>query len=159
MSYAPAPSRPLRAVTLLSTALLLVGCADLPPAKSPSPSKAQGILITHEEIEASGARDAWEAIRKHVNHLRFAEDSDGDPIWIGAHRGSTSFVRRDAILLVVDGTLMANSAYLRYIPARAVAWIQILSAHEGTARYGIAAGNGAVVVQTFSPDRGVVAEG
>lgn len=159
MSYAPAPTRPLRTITLGAAAFLFAGCADLPPVKSPAPSRAQGMLITRAEIEDSGARDAWEAIRKNVHHLRFIEDADGDPVWIGAHRGSTSIVRRDAILLVVDGVLMSGSSYLRHIPAPTVAWIQILAGHEGTTRYGIAAGNGVVVVQTFSPERGVVTEG
>lgn len=159
MLYAPVLPRVLRTLTLASTGLLFVGCANLPPVQSPSPSKARGVLITQEEIQASGARDAWEAIRKNVNHLRFTEDADGDPTWIGAHRGSTSFVQQDAILLVVDGTLMGSASYLQHIPARTVAWIQILSGHEGTARYGIAAGNGVVVVQTRSPERGVIAEG
>lgn len=143
----------------LSATLLLLGCANLPPSHSPAPSRAQGILITQEDVEESSARDAWEAIRRNVNHLRFAEDLDGDPVWIGAHRGNSSIAGQDAILLVVDGTLMSGARYLRHIPAATVAWIQILSGHEGTARYGLAAGNGVVVVRTQSPGRGVVTEG
>lgn len=137
-------------------ATLLLACAELPPQRVPSPSRAQGVLITRSEIRDSGARDAWEAIRKNVNHLRFTEDADGDPVWVGASRGSPSLTAPDAILLVVDGALMQSSGYLRHIPAKTVAYIQILSGSQGTARYGLAAGNGVVVVRTQAPARGTI---
>ncbi|MGH7540499.1 MAG: TonB-dependent receptor plug domain-containing protein [Gemmatimonadota bacterium] len=159
MSRARDPSRRLGVAGAAIAASFLLGCAELPPEEVPSPASARGILITQGEIERSGARDAWEAIRKAANHLRFLEDMDGDPIWIGAHRGSASVTHADEILLVVDGALMQNIAYLRLIPAQTVAYIQILSGAEGTSRYGLAAGNGVVVVRTISPHRGVVEGG
>lgn len=147
------------ATSALAAAASLLACAELPPQRAPSPSRAQGVLITRDDIERSGARDAWEAIRKNVNHLRFTEDADGDPTWVGANRGSPSLNAPDEILLVVDGALMGNSAYLRRIPAATVTYIQILSGSQGTARYGLAAGNGVVVVRTQSPQRGITEDG
>lgn len=155
MSNARTPSSRRGVALTTLTASLLLACAELPPGRVPSPDSAQGVLITRGEIRDSGARDAWEAIRKNVNHLRFREDADGDPVWVGASRGSPSLVAPDAILLVVDGALMQSSGYLRHIPAKSVAYIQILSGSQGTARYGLAAGNGVVIVRTQSPARGV----
>lgn len=146
---------PTRSATSLLLAPLLCACAQLPPAEVPSPSSAQGHLITRADIEESGARDGWEAIRRNVHHLRFAEDTEGDVTWIGAVRGNQSIVAEDAVLLVVDGTSMLESTYLQEIPARTIAYIQILSGLQGTARYGAAGGNGVIVVRTFSPARGI----
>lgn len=145
--------RTVRALLAAALACALPGCATVSTGEAPEPSRAQGHLITRAEIERSGARDAWEAIRRNANHLRFTEDRDGDPTWIGAQRGSTSLAARDAILLVVDGALMGDSRYLREIPASTVAWIQILSGREGTTRYGPAGGNGVVVVRTGASPR------
>lgn len=137
----------------------LLACAELPPQRVPSPNRAAGVLITHDDIVRSGARDAWEAIRKNVNHLRFTENGNGDPVWVGANRGSPSIAATDEILLVVDETLMLSPGYLRRIPAETVTYIQILSGSQGTARYGVAAGNGVVVVRTQSPKRGIAEDG
>lgn len=147
-----------RAAPLVAAAALglSLGCANLPPRAEPAPSENIGVVITHAEIERSGARDAWEAIRRNVNHLRFTEDVDGDPVWVGAVRGNASLVAADALLLVVDETIMQGTAYLREIPATSVAWIQILSGPQGTTRYGPSGGNGVVVVHTQSPERDVV---
>lgn len=148
------------ATSALAAAASLLACAELPPQRAPSPSKALGVLITRDDIERSGARDAWEAIRKNVNHLRFSENANGDPSWVGANRGSLDIRSSDEqILLVLDGVLMISPVYLRRIPAETVAYIQILSGSQGTARYGLSAGNGVVVVRTVSPQRGVTADG
>lgn len=158
MSNARTPSSRRGVALTTLTASLILACAELPPGRVPSPDSAQGVLITRSEIRDSGARDAWEAIRKNVNHLRFREDADGDPVWVGASRGSLSLRDSDTpILLVVDGALMQNSGYLRQIPAKSVSYIQVLSGSQGTARYGMAAGNGVVIVRTQSPARGVTA--
>lgn len=145
-----------RLAPLLATVVLASGCANLSPQVAPAPSENIGVLITHDQIEDSGARDAWEAIRRNVNHLRFSEDVDGEPVWVGAVRGSHSLVAPDVVLLVVDETIMQEVSYLQHIPAKSVAWIQILSGPQGTARYGPSGGNGVVVVRTQSPDREIV---
>ena len=145
-----------RAAPLLAAAVITAACAQISPQVAPAPLESSGLLITHEQIEDSGARDAWEAIRRNVNHLRFSEDVDGDPVWLGAVRGNPSMVAPDVLLLVVDETIMLEPSYLKQIPARSVAWIQILSGTQGTARYGPSGGNGVVVVRTQSPDREIV---
>lgn len=142
------------AATLLA-APLLFACAQLPPSETPVTSGANGYLITHAEIEDSGARNGWEAVRRNVNHLRFAEDAEGDVAWVGAMRGNPSLVAEDALLLVIDGTPMLETTYLQEIPARSIAYIEILSGQRGTARYGAAGGSGVIAVRTFSPRRGI----
>lgn len=154
----PVPGRNATAFLLLAP-LLLLGCADLPPAEVPSPNRAEGLLITRAQIEDSGARNGWEAIRRNVNHLRFSEDINGDLVWIGAVRGNQSIVAPDALLLVVDGTQMLETTYLQQIPARTIAYIQILSGLQGTARFGAGGGNGVIIVQTLSPSRGIAQGG
>lgn len=148
-------TRARNAIPLL-IAPLLFACTALPPAEVPSPNSAQGHLITRAEIEASGAQNGWQAIRRNIHHLRFTEDTEGDVTWIGAVRGRNSLSTADALLLVIDGTSMLESTYLQEIPARSIAYIQILSGLQGTARYGAAAGNGVIVIRTISPGQGVV---
>jgi outer membrane cobalamin receptor len=53
------------------------------------------------------------------------------------------------VQVVVDGLLMnLGVETLRNIPAASVASIQILSAREGTTKYGATAGGGVIVVRT-----------
>lgn len=141
--------------TTLLVAPLLVACAQLPPSKTPVPAAVNGHLITHAEIQDSGARNGWEAVRRNVNHLRFVEDAEGDMAWVGAVRGNPSLVAEDALLLVIDGTPMLEATYLQEIPARTIAYIEILSGQRGTARFGAAGGSGVIAVRTFSPRRGI----
>ncbi len=67
------------------------------------------------------------------------------------HRGASSLLLSNAVVVVVDGTHMADWTYLREIPAETIHSIQVLSGSQATIRFGTPAGTGAVVVRTGVP--------
>ena len=68
-------------------------------------------------------------------------------------RGVDSFIIGPDLLLVVDGTHMADIYYLQDIRVENIDYIQILTGSAGAVRYGTDAGNGVIVVKTNPPPR------
>jgi hypothetical protein len=114
------------------------------------PSEQDGPLITREDIEGSGARNGWEALRLGLTHLNYQYTRQGSDVRV-THRGVSSFLIDPQVLLVVDGTHMQSLSVLETIPAENINYIQILSARVGVVKYGTGAGNGVVVVKTGVP--------
>jgi outer membrane cobalamin receptor len=140
----------LRAALALLAATSVTACATGRVADHAVPSERDGPIITREEIERSGARDGWEALRLSATHLNFQYTREGSDARV-THRGVQSFLIDPQVLLIVDGTHMQSLSVLETIPARDIDYIQILSARVGVVRYGTSAGNGAVVVKTGVP--------
>ncbi len=129
---------------------LVAACATAPAGDLTAPKEREGQIITREEIERSGARDGWEALRWGATHLNFQYTREGSPVRV-THRGVDSFVIDPQILLIVDGAQMQGLSFLENVPASTIEYIQILAARVGVVRYGTAAGNGVVVVKTGVP--------
>lgn len=132
------------------TLILTAGCATAPLGSGAFPPGRDGLLLTREEIAKTGARNAWEAIRLGATHLNIQFPREGSPARVTL-RGTDSFLISAEVLLVVDGTQMASLSYLEDIRVENIDYIQILSASEGTIRYGTNAGNGVIVVKTNPP--------
>lgn len=135
------------------TAPLLLGIAACASARGEArwleDESTAETLITEEQIAASGAATAWDAIRQHARHLNTSERKDGSPGRI-QRRGRSSIYLSDAPLIFVDGVRVSDFRNLEMIPARDVLWIRILSGIEATTHYGTNAGNGVILVQTKS---------
>lgn len=131
---------------LLLGTILLTGCS-LRPVDHTGPRAPQGKLITAEEIQRSGAADAWEVLQRRGTHLILRETRTGEPgrIW---RRGQTTIILRDDPLIVVDGTRLFDVRVLRQVKAHAIYSIRILDGIHGAAEYGSNAANGAIVVTT-----------
>lgn len=129
---------------------LVAACATAPAGDPTAPKEREGQIITREEIERSGARDGWEALRWGATHLNFQYTREGSPTRV-THRGVDSFLIDPAVLLIVDGAQMQGLSFLENIPANNIEYIQILAARVGVVKYGTGAGNGVIVVKTGVP--------
>jgi outer membrane cobalamin receptor len=105
-------------------------------------------LILADEIARSGARNAWEVIKRTPTFLSTMESGTGTPtrMW---RRGRGSVMLRETPLVVVDGVISSDLGMLLAIPAEQIAYIRILTGSASTARFGTQGGSGAVMVQTL----------
>lgn len=143
------PSR--AAVHALPAVLLLPGllaCSQLRGTSKPIEDR-QGRVISAAEIEKTGARNAWEALRRSGTHLRMTEGARGEPGTV-RKRGAGSIVLSNAPTVVLDGVLLVDFRSLVEVPARIIEEIRILNGIDGTARYGTGSANGVIVVTTRS---------
>ena len=131
-------------------ATLVAACATAPVGDTTAPKEREGQIITREDIERSGARDGWEALRWGATHLNFQYTREGSPVRV-THRGVDSFVIDPQVLLIVDGAQMQSLSALETIPATSIEYIQILAARVGVVKYGTNGGNGVIVVKTGVP--------
>ena len=143
-------TRILSRIVLFVLAVALTGCATHRVSDQTEPKEREGQVITRADIAESGARNALDALRHGAKHLRIQNVREGNVHRV-THRGVSSFFTSPDMLLVVDGTQMADFSTLRDIPAPNVDYIQILPARISVQRYGIEGGNGAVFVKTGPP--------
>jgi hypothetical protein len=147
------PSIRIRPSILASAAFCLVTAACTATHASRLRPTPVGVHeITADQIRGLGASNAWEVVERHSGSLLIRHNSRTGQARI-THRGVSSLLIRSDVLVVVDGTHLFDWSYLQDIPAETVASIQVLSAREGTIRYGTPAGNGVIVVSTRVPGR------
>lgn len=116
-------------------AVVAIACA---PPRSQAPGSVDSQLITEEEIEASRAATAYEAIQKlRANFL--------------SYRGETSLNRSQSQpfpTVYVDGMEFGQIASLRTIPASQVATIRLYRSWEATTKFGTGKMGGVIAVTT-----------
>jgi len=133
----------------LAVAVAAAGCATRSGAKWLDDHSTREIVISEEQIAASGAQTAWDAIRRHVASFTTSERRDGTPSRL-QRRGKSSIYLSDAPVVFLDGVRLADFRALDLVPARDIHSIRILSGIEGTTQYGTNAGNGVILIQTKS---------
>ena len=141
-------SRLVRPAMLALALAALSACAATPPRSDRRVYTPPGEkLILADEISRSGARNAWEAIKRTPTFLSTMENNRGEPtrLW---RRGRGSILLRETPIVVVDGVVASDIAALSSIPAEQIAWIRILTGSASTARFGAQGGGGAVMIQT-----------
>jgi outer membrane cobalamin receptor len=126
---------------------LLVGCG--PTTVRPDSPRHDARLITREDIERSGAVDAFDALKRAGSYLNVSERKPGE-VRI-TERGRSSFLLSPQILLIVDGVTRTNLNVLHDIPAENVEWIRVLTGAEATPQFGTDAANGVLLVATRIP--------
>lgn len=144
---------PLRARSILALLLTVpaAACSTLTPGSGLAPP--EGRLITMEEIERSGADNAWEILERTGAHMFLDETPDGRSLQI-VNRGRSSILLDDSPLVVVDGARTMDLSALWNVPARAIQSIRILSGVSATKYFGAGGGGGAIVLRTRTgPDR------
>jgi outer membrane cobalamin receptor len=151
------PSQSARHVAACAL-LVLSACAGAHPDEgrrlySPPGEK----LILADEISRTGARNAWEAIKRTSTFLSTMENNRGEPtrLW---RRGRGSIMLRESPVIVVDGIIASDLAALASIPAEQIAWIRVLTGSAGTARFGSQGGAGAIMIQTRIGDSSIPAQ-
>ena len=138
---------------LPSLAVVLIACSHATRATS---DKAQVTpegrrIITAEAIAHSGARTAWDALRRTVPFYTFRENSDGRPSSI-EHRGRSSIVLRDQPMVVLDNVEVKDFTVLGDVPAADLFEIEILSGIDATTYYGTNATKGVIRLRTKTRD-------
>jgi hypothetical protein len=109
-----------------------------------------GQLITAETIRQSGLSTGWEVLRTYAQHLSFSEHERG-PVRV-MRRGRESIYLSESPLLMIDGVKVRDYRVLTGLPARDIESMRILSGSEGSARHGILAASGAILVKTLHPE-------
>jgi hypothetical protein len=118
-----------------SLAVVAIACA---PPRSYAPGGVDTQIITEEEIDASRAATAYEAIQKlRANFL--------------SYRGETSLNRNQSQpfpTVYVDGMEFGQIASLRTIPASQVSTIRLYRSWEATTKFGTGKMGGVIAVTT-----------
>jgi hypothetical protein len=125
-------------------ALLLVvlpACSSAPREQgSPEVAvrRSERNLITADEIAASGAVTAWQAVERLRPHMLQI-------------RGTSGLGSRDQLAVYLDGQRAGDESTLTSIQAHEVSQIRFLSGSEATNRYGTGHSLGAIVVTRKKP--------
>ena len=118
-----------------SLAVVAMACS---PPRSQVPGSVDTQIITEEEIDASRAATAYEAIQKlRANFL--------------SYRGETSLNRNQSQpfpTVYVDGMEFGQIASLRTIPASQVSTIRLYRSWEATTKFGTGKMGGVIAVTT-----------
>jgi outer membrane cobalamin receptor len=136
-------------------AALLTGsaCTLAHPARGTGAIQPEGKLITEEQIERSGATNAWEVLKRMGAHLSLGENRRGEPIRV-SRRGQSSLYLDDSPLVVLNGIVMSDFQSLQQVPAETISSIRILAGIVSTRYYGTGSGGGAILIQTKTgPDQ------
>ena len=104
-------------------------------------------LITAAAIAHSGARTAWDALRRTVPFFTFRDNSQGRPAGID-HRGRSSIVLRDQPMIVLDNVEVKDYSLLADMPAADLLDIEVLSGIDATTYYGTNATKGVIRIRT-----------
>lgn len=137
----------------LTVALLGTSCASTRAAERDAgdretrPSGAAGQVITSDELLATSASNAWEAIRDKVRFVFFREDARGNP-QMATRRGNTSLMGPQDVRIMVDGSTINDLADLLHIPVQTIHEIRVLSAVDATTYFGTNSESGAVLIVT-----------
>src|SRR5918999_5964927 len=104
-----------RAASLMAVAfccLVLGACArNTERSLAPQTATADRHLVTADQIERSGARTVWDAIRHTLPEFSLREGPEGRPARV-ARRGQSSIMLKDQALIVLDGVALADLARL-----------------------------------------------
>jgi outer membrane receptor for ferrienterochelin and colicin len=132
--------------------LVVASCARSPgPApRSASPASSVppevGTLITQDQIAASGARTAWDALRLTVPHIQLRE-SRGSAARI-QRRGRSSIYLDDQVRVIVDNVRIPDLQLLEQMAAADIFQIQVLNAMDAATYFGGASASGVVIITT-----------
>ena len=119
---------------LIAAVIAAAGCSSLPQTETPRDARN---VISRQAIERMNASTAYDVVATRLNRSPAR-----------AVRGSsTSFERPQEPIIMIDGN-RSEVAALRTLPARDIQEIQILTAGEGTQRFGTGATNGVIVITT-----------
>lgn len=139
-----------RALAASALLLALAGCGGSRSGPGLDPDAPRGLLITSEELEATGASTVWEALRIKVRFAVFTTDSQGQPGSIRA-RGRSSIQRAEGMLVYVDHVPLTDIRMLDGMPVTRVERIVVLRGPDATTFFGTNAGDG--VIQIFTRNR------
>ena len=116
------------------------------PNELPSGQAYHAHVITSQAIERSGARDAWEVLKRLSTTARATESYDGEPQRLHPHRGHGSLYLRDDPVVYVDGIPLSDIRALRQIEASDIDNIEEMGSIEATAYFGTNSNAGVILI-------------
>lgn len=146
----------LRHVVVAALILGTAGCgirAGTPDGGGTSPG---GRTVDAEDIAASSARTAWDALQLLGAYLRLEEDKDGDAARMTS-RGRASIHLRGEPQVILDGVRIVEYGLLQEMSAGHLERIEFVTGPSATIRYGTNAGSGVIVITTRSAGGGSAA--
>ena len=105
-----------------------------------------GKVVTQDQIAASGARTAWDALRFTVPSIQLRE-TRGTAARI-QRRGRSSIYLDDQVRVIVDNVRVADLQMLQQIAAADIFTIQVLNAMDATTYFGGSSASGVVIITT-----------
>ena len=132
-------------------AIVLVACAGLAcgiKGTSTDGTMSAGRVYTAQDISDTGASNAWDAVRLTVRSHYFRENK-GEPVRVSSKRGQGSLVIPEDPVIVVNGMIINDVAYLKHIPANQVNSIRVLSQKDAATYYGTNSLGGAIILETM----------
>ena len=139
----------LRRSAVPATAALIgvLGCSHATANHARTGPNTGGLVITAQQIERSGSKNAWEVLKYDAPMLTCEDDRNGNPARLHWH-GRSSIYLEDAPVVIVDGVRSADWKVLAQIPAGQIETIDIISGIEGTTYYGTNATSGVIEIHT-----------
>jgi outer membrane cobalamin receptor len=135
------------AVCVVVALVWALGCSRATSNRSNAGPNTGGKVITAEQIERSGSKNAWEVLKHEAPMLTLEEDRNGNPARIHWH-GRSSIYLEDAPIVILDGVRAADWKVLSQVPAGQIETINIISGIEGTTSYGTNAESGVIEIHT-----------
>ena len=126
--------------------LAWTGCAGATASSGAASAPSSSSLVTQETIAASGAKTAWDALKRTVPYVRLRE-SKGRPARM-TRRGPASIYLDDQVRLMLDNVRVYDVQVLDQIPASDIVTIEVLSGLDATTRYGGASTAGIIIIHT-----------
>jgi hypothetical protein len=142
-----------RSPTLRQAAVAVVlatataGCSiRAAPLTSNTPSQVAR-HISAAEIQESGARDAWEVLRR-IGRFQLRESPRGEPLRIHPSRGRSTILLHDDPVVLLDGVRLVDIGVLRQVRASTIASVDFYNSTQATLMVGTGATGGAIVIST-----------
>lgn len=133
-------------ILLLLAAAPILGCTSGAAGFRAGLSPSSPGTVSDDQIQASGARTVWEALR-YTTSLHVQNDETGHPSEL-YHRGKNSLTSDNMPLLVMDGAIVGDLRHLDEIPASDLVRIRVRSPSAASAEYGSLARAGVVEMVT-----------
>jgi len=115
--------------------VVLLGCGPAAQRATSNDLPPGTFTITAEQIEKSGARTAWQALKQHAPMLQTRDDRNGLSL-------------DDSPAILIDGVRMPDFRALEDIDAQSILSILIYDGIEGTTYYGTNSVSGVILIRT-----------
>jgi len=138
-------SRPVRALMWLGV-VSAASCGGARGGIEQSNAPSGGRVITADDIAASGAKTAWDAVRLTVPNVQLRENR-GRPTRI-QRRGRASIYLDDQVRVMVDNVRVTDIRVLEQVAASDILTIEVLSGLDATTYYGGTSTSGVILIKT-----------
>ncbi len=132
---------------LLSLTVALAGCGPATHRTAATAAAPGTFLITAQQIEKSGAQNAWQVLQRSAPMLVAQNDKDGRPGKL-TRRGRSSLLLDDSPVVLLDGVRIPDFRNLDTVGAESIRSIAIMDGVEATTYYGTNSGTGVILIKT-----------